>query len=126
MNSLEPLSESHLNSGDTRNTRKLQRQIQSLNEIVYELRGHLEALELSVPFFAPTDIANGVDFYSQVREFEISLIRIAMRCASGSQARAANLLNLSPSTLNNKIKVYQIELPLTAKRMAETRSEYTR
>lgn len=48
------------------------------------------------------------DFYDEVRRFEILLIRKALRLTGGSQKKAARLLNLNTTTLNAKIKSYQI------------------
>jgi transcriptional regulator with GAF, ATPase, and Fis domain len=48
------------------------------------------------------------DFYNEVRRFEIQLIKKALRKAGGSQIKAARLLNLNATTLNAKIKGYQI------------------
>lgn len=53
-------------------------------------------------------VAQGINFYDEVRNFEISLIRQALRHANGSQIRAAALLRLNPTTLNAKIKNYSI------------------
>ena len=55
------------------------------------------------------DINQGIDFYSEVTRFETSLINFALEEAQGNQAQAARLLGLRPSTLNMKIKLYQIE-----------------
>ena len=56
------------------------------------------------------DINDGIDFYSEVTEFEIGLIRRALLHTHGHQGRAAHLLNLKVTTLNSKIKQYQIRL----------------
>lgn len=53
-------------------------------------------------------VAHGINFYDEVRNFEISLIRQALRYANGSQVGAATLLQLNPTTLNAKIKNYSI------------------
>ena len=53
-------------------------------------------------------VAHGINFYDEVRNFEISLIRQALRYANGSQVGAAALLRLNPTTLNAKIKNYSI------------------
>lgn len=55
------------------------------------------------------DLARGIDMHAEVRNFEITLIQRALRIAGGSQRKAARLLGLLPTTLNNKIKRYQIE-----------------
>jgi transcriptional regulator with GAF, ATPase, and Fis domain len=66
----------------------------------------VRALELfgsSVP-----DFGREIDFYEEVRRFEILLIEQALRRSGGNQARAAALLGLKKTTLNCKIKVYNI------------------
>lgn len=57
---------------------------------------------------AEIDIARGVNFYDEVKRFEIDLIRRALDQTSGHQSRAAQLLGLNATTLNSKIKSYNI------------------
>ncbi len=54
------------------------------------------------------DIARGVNFYDEVKRFEIDLIRRALDQTGGHQSRAARLLGLNATTLNSKIKSYNI------------------
>lgn len=54
------------------------------------------------------DIAQGITFYDEVKKFEIDLIRRALDQTGGHQSRAARLLGLNPTTLNSKIKSYNI------------------
>ena len=49
-----------------------------------------------------------IDFYDEVRRFEIELIQSALRRTNGVQTAAAALLGLKPSTLHAKIKLYQM------------------
>ena len=58
---------------------------------------------------ADIDISRGVNFYDEVRRFEIDLIRRALDQTSGHQSRAARLLGLNATTLNSKIKSYNIQ-----------------
>lgn len=55
------------------------------------------------------DIARGVNFYDEVKKFEIDLIRRALEQTGGHQSRAARLLGLNATTLNSKIKSYNIQ-----------------
>ena len=55
------------------------------------------------------DIARGINFYDEVKRFEIDLIRRALDQTGGHQSRAARLLGLNATTLNSKIKSYNIE-----------------
>jgi DNA-binding NtrC family response regulator len=57
---------------------------------------------------AEIDIARGVNFYDEVKRFEIDLIRRALDQTAGHQSRAAQLLGLNATTLNSKIKSYNI------------------
>ena len=49
-----------------------------------------------------------VSFYEEVRRFEIGLITRALRRAHGRQNAAARLLGLKATTLNAKMKQYQM------------------
>jgi DNA-binding NtrC family response regulator len=55
------------------------------------------------------DVRKGVDFYDEVRRFEVSLIQQALFYTNGKQTAAASLLNLNVTTLHSKIKIYDIE-----------------
>jgi len=56
----------------------------------------------------------GIDFYEEVRKFEIEMIRQALVKADGNQRAAAQLLGLKHTTLNNKVKHYKIQVHLIA------------
>ena len=56
------------------------------------------------------NIDSGLDFYDEVTRFEIDLIARALLHTGGHQGRAARLLNLKVTTLNSKIKHYDINL----------------
>ncbi|HEX8136072.1 MAG TPA: helix-turn-helix domain-containing protein [Pyrinomonadaceae bacterium] len=50
----------------------------------------------------------GVNYYQELRRFEIELIRCALALTGGKQTAAAQLLGLKPTTLNTKIKQFKI------------------
>ncbi len=50
----------------------------------------------------------GVNFFDEVRRFEVRLIVRALELTGGNQTRAAKLLGLGTTTLNYKIKSYGI------------------
>jgi DNA-binding NtrC family response regulator len=54
------------------------------------------------------EIQERVDFFEEVRKFETRLIKRALLHTGGSQRKTARLLGINTSTLNNKIKRYQI------------------
>lgn len=54
------------------------------------------------------NVTEGIDFYDEVRKFEIDLIRQALVLTDGHQIRAAHLLGLGVTTLNSIIKRYGI------------------
>jgi len=49
-----------------------------------------------------------VNFFDEVRSFEMRLISRALELTGGNQARAARMLGLGTTTLNYKIKSYQM------------------
>jgi DNA-binding protein Fis len=58
----------------------------------------------------PLDILGGIDFYDEVQRFETHLIKMALAETGGNQSRAAKLLGIKATTLNSKIKLFNIEL----------------
>src|SRR5215213_1880439 len=67
-----------------------------------------EMMRDSEGFSESIDISRGVNFYDEVRKFEIDLIRRALEQTGGHQSRAARLLGLNATTLNSKIKTNSI------------------
>ncbi len=51
---------------------------------------------------------SGVNFFDEVRRFEMRLISRALELTGGNQARAARMLGLGTTTLNYKIKSYEM------------------
>ena len=58
------------------------------------------------------DVRNGIDFYEEVKRFEVDLIQRALSFTRGNQVRAARLLNMKVTTLNSKIKHYNINIDI--------------
>jgi transcriptional regulator with PAS, ATPase and Fis domain len=54
------------------------------------------------------NLKSRVDFFEEVKSFEVRLISRALEVTGGNQARAAKLLGLGTTTLNYKIKAYEI------------------
>jgi transcriptional regulator with GAF, ATPase, and Fis domain len=80
--------------------------LSSLKELTFKLLRKVESIgEVHTP-----DIEGGLDFYQEVSRFEIDLIKRALTQTGGHQRRAARLLNLKVTTLNSKIKHYNIRL----------------
>jgi DNA-binding NtrC family response regulator len=71
-------------------------------ELAFEMMQRAEGTSGSI------DIGRGVNFYDEVRRFEIDLIRRALDQTGGHQSRAARLLGLNATTLNSKIKTYNL------------------
>ncbi len=57
---------------------------------------------------AAIDITRGINFYDEVRRFEIDIIRQALAYTNNHQSRAARLIGMNATTLNSKIKSYNI------------------
>jgi DNA-binding NtrC family response regulator len=54
------------------------------------------------------NVRSGVNFFDEVRRFEMRLIGRALELTGGNQARAARMLGLGTTTLNYKIKSYEM------------------
>jgi DNA-binding NtrC family response regulator len=80
-------------------------QIRSLRDITLALLTELESLgSLTAP--AP---AKNFRLDDEMRRFEIALIRAALVESRGNQVLAARLLGVKHTTLNSKIKRYQLQ-----------------
>jgi len=107
MNTASTFETEHNNNGslpETNGGGNVDVRLNTLRETVLQLLGEVESLSIS----RPIDIRRGARFSDEVRQFEVNLIRTALGRTSGSQIRAARLLGLKPTTLNAKIKRYNI------------------
>lgn len=80
--------------------------IKNLKELTLRLLREVQ----SIGEVQPINLESGLDFYEAVTRFEIDLIRLALLQTGGHQRHAARLLNLKVTTLNSKIKHYNIRL----------------
>ena len=93
----------------------VQNRIQRLVGLAYSLLHETESLARDKAFTEAStslrslNMAEGIDFYKEVEQFEVELIRLALDHCRGSQVKAAKLLSIRPTTLNSKIKLYGIE-----------------
>ena len=55
------------------------------------------------------NISEGIDFFRELQQFEISLIKLALAQTSGHQARAAKLLGLSFRTMQYRLDKFGIK-----------------
>ena len=81
----------------------LNTRLDALREIALSLLTDLETLGHAAPA-----AAGKIRLDDEVKRFEIDLIRAALNRAHGNQARAARMLGVKKTTLNAKIKRYQI------------------
>ena len=97
----------HLGKDSFRRKGKTSSDINFLRDFSSALSSALETLDASSDS-SVTEIGSGIDFYEEVRRFEIGLIEKALRRTGGRQRPAALLLGLNATTLNSKIKTYDI------------------
>ena len=79
--------------------------IEALKELTMALLKEVEALG---EIRSPGDERRRLSLQDEVRRFEMNIIRYALMRTSGSQRRAARMLGVKATTLNAKIKRYQI------------------
>ena len=85
--------------------------ILKLRQLISSLINEVDSLDRS---FVPITEAffdeecGGISFYEEVQRFEIALIKAALQRTNGHQLHAARLLNLNSSTLNAKIRQYDL------------------
>jgi DNA-binding NtrC family response regulator len=85
-------------------------QIEAANDLVQTLADKLAELSITADSRSGGDpaVELGIDFYAEIRRFEIALIKRALKLTNGSQKKAATLLHLRQTTLNTKIKQYSL------------------
>jgi|SRR5678815_2014569 DNA-binding NtrC family response regulator len=82
---------------------------QLISSLIYEVDSlDRSFVPMTEPFFT-AESGGDICFYEEVTRFEIALIKAALRRTNGHQVRAARLLNLNPSTLNAKIRQYELK-----------------
>ena len=78
--------------------------IEALKDVALALWKEVQALGS----LQTSEIRSGIDFYDEVRRFEINLIQRALEHTYGNQTLAARLLGINVTTLNSKIKRYNL------------------
>src|SRR5438132_11358142 len=73
-----------------------------------DLLEHENSLAEASATIEKLNLNSRLDFFEEVRRFEVRLISRALEVTGGNQARAARLLGLGTTTLNYKIKAYEI------------------
>jgi len=77
--------------------------LDALRDVALTLVGTLDSLRSTQP-----SRDHSMKLQDEVQRFETDLIRTALERTGGNQARAARLLGVKHTTLNAKIKRYQI------------------
>jgi DNA-binding NtrC family response regulator len=86
--------------GNTIDREYLREEVLSPNRVVSQVGGQKIATQI--------DLSRGISFYDEVNRFQIELIRRALEITGGHQSRAAKLLGMNTTTLNSKIRYYNI------------------
>jgi transcriptional regulator with GAF, ATPase, and Fis domain len=86
-------------------------EISALKDLSFALSSVLESLGVleAYQIIKRPGRTQGINFYDEVSRFEINLILFALKQTGWCQRRAATLLGLKTTTLNYKIKVYNID-----------------
>ncbi|HEX8633077.1 MAG TPA: helix-turn-helix domain-containing protein [Pyrinomonadaceae bacterium] len=82
--------------------------IEMLEELTLTLLKEIALLKDIRKLHAPDD-EQSLSLPDEVRRFEIEIIRRTLLRTNGHQARAAHLLGVNATTLNSKLKRYQID-----------------
>jgi DNA-binding NtrC family response regulator len=94
--------------------------VSELKRVIYEMIRRSKPITLNVSLL-PAHVVratgskrsicgSGIDLTNEVEQFEIALLSEALRQSHGVQNRAAQLLNIKPTTLNMKIMRYNIDV----------------
>jgi DNA-binding NtrC family response regulator len=86
--------------GNTIEREYLREEVLNPNRVASQVGGQKIATQI--------DLSRGISFYDEVNRFQIELIRRALEITGGHQSRAAKLLGMNTTTLNSKIRYYNI------------------
>lgn len=75
-----------------------------LKKIAFALIEEIKAIQV----FRSVNIRNGIDLPNELQRIEMHLIRSALQQTYGNQTKAARLLGIKLTTLNNKIKRFKL------------------
>ena len=109
---VESINKRHLRGLPSRKTGQTNGRLKKMRDLASELLQESEALEhegelaQASATIATLSTNSAIDFFEEVRQFEVRLINRALELAGGNQARAAQLLGLGTTTLNYKVKTY--------------------
>ena len=108
-----------LNYNSRSKTKADNEQIESIKSITSLLLRKIEALEKNATAMSVESMTKGSNLYDVMTSFEKNLIRDALRASNWSQKRAAQLLGVKVTTLNAKIKRYDINAKAVSSFSAE-------
>jgi transcriptional regulator with PAS, ATPase and Fis domain len=99
--------------GGPRQMRATPQRVENIREVASTLLKEANLLEYEnamteVSSSVGLDVKSGLDFFDEVKRFEIRLISRALELTGGNQLRAARILGLGATTLNYKIKSYKM------------------
>lgn len=100
------IPQSNLQSNGAPNGAVNSNRIEALKKLMRALIREVQSLEAS----SVTETKSSMRLSEEVQRFEVDLIRCALARTSGNQRRAARLLGIKATTLNSKIKRYNIQL----------------
>lgn len=89
----------------THNQVILDNRLITLRDVALSLLREVESLRFTEP------VRQSVRLHDEVQRFEIELIKSALSRCHGNQTQAAQILGVKLTTLNSKIKRFQIPLP---------------
>jgi transcriptional regulator with PAS, ATPase and Fis domain len=112
---VEQITKRHLRGLPSRGrTHHTAQRLKRIREMASELIEEASALEHQTEIADATATIStlgtnsAIDFFAEVQNFEVKLIKRALDLADGNQAQAAKLLGLGTTTLNYKIKTYAL------------------
>lgn len=83
--------------------KSITQKLEAINRIANVVLNEIEHIESQ-----NSTNAEGMNFYEEIQHFEVELIRYALNQAGGNQRRAAQILNIKPTTLNSKLKRFNL------------------
>jgi DNA-binding NtrC family response regulator len=84
-------------------TRSIAQKLEAINQIA-----NIVLSEVKTFHSEDSSGTENINYYEEIQRFEIELILYALYRAKGNQRRAARILNIKPTTLNAKVKKFNL------------------
>ncbi len=91
------------NKSTVKKIKSIAQKLEAINRIASIVLSEVESIRSR-----SVSASGKINYYEEIQHFEVELILYALYQAKGNQRRAAQILNIKPTTLNSKVKRFNL------------------